>query len=318
MDWTAPQMKAFDIFFPHASKRLHSALACNQRFVHYTNAETATKIIRGNAVWMRKSSLMKDYREVEHGFQCLAAAYQNNKQRFCSLLDGMFPGFCAKLEERFSGWMPAFRMDTYITCISEHIEGEDLHGRLSMWRAYGGVNGVAIVVNGGPFLRPSNALKAYTSPVAYLNDKDFEIEFIGLLDSIEANRGFILSLGAGAVFDNMFAAFRYAVLCTKHPGFHEEREWRVVYSPSFVKSDRIVQSIESINGVPQSIYKIPFVDVPGEGLSGLCLPASIDRVIIGPTKYPLGIYDALVSLLTEAGVADAPLKVVISDIPLRQ
>jgi len=44
----------------------------------------------------------------------------------------------------------------------------------------------------------------------------------------------------------------------------------------------------------------------------------LDRAIIGPTKYPIGIYDALAALLTEAGVQNATNKVIVSDIPLRQ
>src|ERR1700726_1359134 len=37
-----------------------------------------------------------------------------------------------------------------------------------------------------------------------------------------------LQYRCGATHTNMFAALRYAVLCTKHPGFHEEREWRLI------------------------------------------------------------------------------------------
>jgi hypothetical protein len=107
-------------------------------------------------------------------------------------------------------------------------------------------------------------------------------------------------------------------LSTKHPGFHEEREWRVIYSPSFQKSDRLSTEIVSINGTPQSICKIPLRDVREEGLFGLELPELIDRVIIGPTKFPVGIYDALVTVLTDAGIKNAASKVIVSDIPLRQ
>jgi hypothetical protein len=312
------QMRLFGIFFPHASKRSLAALNSGQRFVYYTSAETAANILRGSEVWMRKSSLMNDYREVEHGFDCLKRAYNNNRPRLQAVFDGMFPGFCGKLERLFDGWLPIFRTDTYITCVSEHEASEDQHGRLSMWRAYGGAAGVAIVFQGGPFLRPSDALKAHTSPVAYLNDERFNREFTALIDSVESNRDFVQSLGDQLVLNNIFAAFRYAVLCTKHPGFHEEREWRIIYSPSYQKSDRIVSAIVSINGTPQSICKLPLKDVPEEGLIGLKLPDLIERVIIGPSKFPSGIHDALLALLTEAGVENPVSKIIVSDLPLRQ
>jgi Protein of unknown function (DUF2971) len=312
------QRRTLGVFFPHASKRTFAALNSGQRFVYYTSADTAMHILRSNEVWMRKSSLMNDYREIEHGFDCLNNAYKNHRERLQAVFDGMFPGFCEKLEALFNGWLPNFRTDTYITCVSEHDASEDQHGRLSMWRAYGGVAGVAIVFHGGPFLRPSDALKAHTSPVAYLNDKRFNQEFAALIDSVESNHDFVQSRGDQMVLSNIFSAFRHAVLCTKHPGFHEEREWRIIYSPSFQKSDRIASTIVSINGTPQSVCKIPLKDVPEEGLIGLNLPGLIDRVIIGPSRFPVGIYDALLSLLTEAGVENPVSKIIVSDLPLRQ
>jgi hypothetical protein len=50
----------------------------------------------------------------------------------------------------------------------------------------------------------------------------------------------------------------------------------------------------------------------------LNLPGLIDRVIIGPSRFPVGIYDALLSLLTEAGVENPVSKIIVSDLPLRQ
>lgn len=310
--------QTYGIFYPYAMERTLDAARKKQRFVYYTSADTAMRIVQSREIWMRKSHLMNDYREVEHGLDCLNRAYNRNKGRMELVLDGIFPGFCNRLETIFNNWLPHFRTGTYITCISEHETAEDQHGRLSMWRAYGGGAGVAIVVHGGPLIRPSHALKAYTSPVAYYSDQEVEREFLRLIKNIEDNIDFVRSLGEEAVIGQMFAALRYAVLCTKHPGFREELEWRIIYSPSFAKSERIVSAIESVNGTPQSICKIPLRDVPEEGLYGLALPKFIDRVIIGPSKYPLGIYEAFEALLTGAGVENAAARIVVSDVPLRQ
>jgi hypothetical protein len=312
------EFRTFGIFYPYSMERTLEAVRKNQRFVYYTSADTAMRIIRSQEIWMRKSHLMNDYREIEHGFDCLNRAYGKYRDRMASVLDDLFPGFCERLETQFNNWLPHFRTDTYITCISEHDPLEDQHGRLSMWRAYGGGAGVAIVVNGGPLARPTQALKAYTSPVAYCSDKDVEREFLRLIKNIEDNVEFVKSLGEDLTQNHMFSALRYAVLCTKHPGFHEEREWRVIYSPTFQKSSRIVSAIESVDGTPQSICKIPLKDVPDEGLYGLELPKLIDRIIVGPSKYPFGIYEAFAALLNEAGMLDAANKVIVSDVPLRQ
>lgn len=312
------QLRIYGIFHPYALNKTLQAQSRQQRFVYYTSADTAMRILCNREIWMRKSHLMNDYREVEHGFECLREAYSKSKPRMLALFDGMFPGFCERLEGLFDNWMPHFRNDSYITCLSEHDPSEDQHGRLSMWRAYGSGAGVALVVNGGPILRASNALKAYTSPVAYLDNVHLEKAFAEVLDNVEKNTDFLKPLGEQQVQGNMFSALRYAVLCTKHPGFHEEREWRVIYSPRFEKSERITSSVESIGGIPQSICKIPLKDASEEGLYGLSPAQFIDRVIIGPSKFPAGIYDALTVLLADVGIENPAEKIIFSDLPLRQ
>jgi hypothetical protein len=107
------------------------------------------------------------------------------------------------------------------------------------------------------------------------------------------------------------------VLCTKHPGFIEEREWRVIHAPQFEKSTRLTVAIESIGGTPQRVFKIPLQNVPEDDLSGIEIPELIDRIVVGPTKFPNEIQDAFIHLLSAAGVQNAAAKVVISNLPLR-
>jgi hypothetical protein len=115
----------------------------------------------------------------------------------------------------------------------------------------------------------------------------------------------------------MFNVLRFAAYCTKHPGFREELEWRVIYSPSFELSETISHEIVSIDGVPQRIYKIPLIDAPEKGLDGADIPQFFDRIIIGPTDYPIAIRDAFETALHTAGVEDPAERIVVSDIPIR-
>ncbi len=55
------------IFYPHASKRRNAVMRQGTRFVHYTSAKSAMKILKTREVWMRKTSCMNDFMEVEHG-----------------------------------------------------------------------------------------------------------------------------------------------------------------------------------------------------------------------------------------------------------
>jgi hypothetical protein len=124
-------------------------------------------------------------------------------------------------------------------------------------------------------------------------------------------------IGRDGVFHLLFETFRLWMLCTKHPAFHEEREWRIIYQPKYKSSPHILHDLVSVRGIPQPICKIPLKNIPEEGLIGIELAELVDRIIIGPTQYPLAMYDAFVELLRDAGVADAEAKVYTSAIPLR-
>lgn len=174
-----------------------------------------------------------------------------------------------------------------------------------------------MVLNGFPLINPTDALGAYTSPVAYLSKEDFKSEFCTLLDSFEANRQILNSLHEEDLIGHLFHAFRMAILCTKHPGFAEEREWRVIYTPSFTESPKIKQSIESVGGTPQRVYKIPLKNFPEENLVGIELPEFLDSVIVGPSQYPWEIKEAFSILLSNKGVTNTHDKIIVSDIPLR-
>src|SRR5712664_1310320 len=65
------------IFMPQARKQRIQAGFDDEhvqtpiRFVHYTSAEAALKIIRSKRMWMRNTTCMTDYREVQHGLKII-------------------------------------------------------------------------------------------------------------------------------------------------------------------------------------------------------------------------------------------------------
>jgi hypothetical protein len=309
------------VFFPYATREADRVSRDQTKLVHYTSAEVAQSIIRNNCVWMRNATTMNDAREIDYGLECLAGAYNHSDagNRFRALVESIWPGLSKEFEQVFNGWQPSFKQDTYLTCVSEHGGAiEDLYGRLSMWRAYGGTSGVALVLNSGVFHSTSNVLNAYSSPVLYATQAEFDDHFDELIGSMERereaiSRKFDQRQFAGLVFE----VFRFAVMSTKHPGFKEEREWRVIYTPKIHPSSRLTRSVEVVRGVPQVVYKIPLEDVPESGLVGLALPGLLDKIIIGPTKYPKVTAEAFIQLLAEVGIPDPERKVVLSDIPLR-
>jgi hypothetical protein len=306
------------LFFPYATKKQNDVRNGKTRFVHYTTAEAAVRIIQNREVWMRRTTTMNDYMEVEYGFECLNAAYKGEAAaRMKVALEEEFPGTCEELERRFNLWLPSFRGETYVTCISEHDDNEDGIGRLSMWRAYGATAGVAIVLNSTAFATASDALRAYTSPVAYLSDAQFFREFGLVSENIASNRELWRDLGQESVIEAVFQMMRFSTVCTKHPGFHEEREWRIIHTPALEGTDRLPSNVEVVRGVPQCVHKIPLKNYPDEGFLGAEVAELIERIIIGPAVDAWSMRDAFVRLLEEAGSKDARSRVVISEIPLR-
>ena len=307
------------IFFPYAHRKTREVLESGGRFVYYTSADTAASILRTRQIWMRSTMAMNDYLEVEHGFEgCLKPAYKAEPGKALNAaLDACFSGLAEELKDYFNGWLPTIRADTYISSVSEHLVAEDRHGRLSMWRAYGGPAGVALVLNGAVMFNESDVLGAYASPVAYPSPDAFASDLMGIAKNIEVEAEYVRSLGREAVKGYAFNALRFAVLCTKHPGFHEEREWRIVASPAMHPEKLPAPTVEVVRGTPQTVLKIDLQDRPEEGLVGLALPGLLNRIIIGPCEFPPIIYKALRQLLVEAGVPEPDRRIVISDIPLR-
>jgi hypothetical protein len=319
MTRNAPDRGRIDrIFFPYSAARAREAREAGRRFVYYTSAETAAMILGTRQIWMRSTLGMNDYMEVEHGFNCLNRAYEGEtREAFDAALDACHAGLAAELRDYFNGWLPGIRTDTYVACVSEHLDDEDQHGRLSMWRAYGGPAGVALVLNGAVMFDESEALGVYASPVAYLGREAFAAEFGKIIQNIKREAEYLKGLDREAVKNYAFNMLRFGVLCTKHPGFHEEREWRVIASPR-MHGDRLpAPVIELVRGTPQAVLKIELKNQPDKGLVGLDLSELLNRIIIGPCEFPAVIYKAFDQLLTEARVPQSERKITISDIPLR-
>jgi hypothetical protein len=311
------------IFHPYFAEQYIRVSKSNGRFVHYTSAEAAMNMLANKSIWMRNVRLMNDFSETQYGLDLLVSAYKGPiGDRLKTCLSKIDDAICTDVEKLFDGWSPRFREVTYLTCFSEHDGGEeDLIGRLSMWRAYGGSTSVALVLNNGPFLAPTDVIPAYASPVLYANKSRFDDAFEHLTNNLENAVSYLINLGCREVHDRLFNAFLFAALCTKHPGFGEEREWRVIHTEQMHPSTNLTKEIETIKGVPQFVYKIPLRDIAGEGgqngFHGAKIEDLVDLIIIGPSESGLAMRDAFIHLLDQSGISDASNKVRVSGIPLR-
>jgi hypothetical protein len=305
------------IFFPHGLSEWKRVRGNPFRLAYYTTAETAFRILKNHEIWMRNTMTMNDSMEVEHGLKCLVEAYQSQYgNSFKEALNSCFQGLADEVGRRFDAWAPGMLRDTFVTCFSEHLPNEDKLGRLSMWRAYGGNAGVALIMNGHVMANNSRELATYLSPVAYMEPFEVGNQLKNISTEILAQRKYVISLGREKVGDILFEALRFAAVCNKHAGFKEEREWRVVAFPVLQSSDLLPYKVEVINGIPQRVLKIKLQNVPDRNLV-LALPELLDRIIIGPCNFPHVIFQALHDLLKEAGIQNPNERIVVSDIPLR-
>lgn len=315
-----PSRQLPQLLQPYASRRLEAAKAEKICFSHYTSADAALSIIRNREIWLRSANVMNDFSEIAHGQNCLVHAWKNTSfgQRLQAVMNRRQDGLSKQLEATFNKYLTDRHTDTYLMSISEHHPDDDRLGKLSMWRAYGGHTNVAFVFNTSPLFSESAALPAFSSPVLYATVAEFADHFSQVVTGLEENFAVVQNTDPNQLVSELFFALHMAVLSTKHPGFAEEKEWRILHSPSLGPSERIKFDVVSISGVPQKVYKISLENFPNEGFTGASLPEVLEEIIIGPTQFPYPIYDALVHELTEAGVANAPSKVRVSDIPLRK
>jgi Protein of unknown function (DUF2971) len=263
---------------------------------------------------MRKTTCMADFSEVLHGINCLGEVYYKSEcgTRFQSALDSIFEGFklSSKVPGIFNTQIPHLQYNTYISCLSKHTKEQDAYGRLSMWRAHAPKDGVALVFNNAAFQLPAATLKIVLSPVSYLGQKEVEQEWDRITGNILESTEFLKSQDRKTITVCVLRMLGYAAISIKHPCFYEETEWRLVYSPGFGEADFLKKDDQSIQGIPQPIYRIDLSSIPGVETSTL-----IDRIIIGPTQYPHALCETFEDLLKQFGLEKPHVHA--SNIPLR-
>lgn len=308
------------ICMPYLSKQQQELKERNNQFVHYTSADNAKNIIKSKRLWMRSPKCMNDYMEITHGYQQLWNFFdkKEHKEYFSKIMNSITDDASNLILNAFNAWWMEIQNDIYIASISIHHEHENQSGRLSMWRAYGEHQAkAALVLNKPP--EPIEELPLILSPAAYFTYEELENELLTMIKNIKENMTFIKTLDPNKVLGNVITYLITLAVCLKHPGFKEEQEWRVIYLPKMQAqaTELIERSVESIAGVPQIVYKLVLEEYEKSRVISMDIPNLVDKIIIGPTQYPLALLDAFHILLNEAGVSDASNKIVISDIPLR-
>jgi len=254
---------------------------------HDTTIQALEQILRSNEIWLSNPLFMNDLEEVRFGvFQGNNLVMESEEiTKSCNTAERA-QLFRSNFTFYFNQFANERVLDTYIFCCSEH-EVNDNDGQLSMWRGYGANgNGAAIVfdasqmnvVKSSPLIISQVSYDTTEARMAWLNSLLSTFAWILSASNIPNERLYIAS-------HCLFERIKLFALFTKHHGFKEEREWRVVYLPER-DIEKTLEPMFHYSIGPRGIEpKLKFKVLPIKGLTAddLSLAKIIERIILGPT-----------------------------------
>lgn len=303
-----------EIFFSKYVYRRNEFYGEGKKLAYYTSAHVARSVLEKHELWMKNLSHMNDNSEVAYGCKLLNDLLKSGFGE--ELLDvmqeyiGMDRTAAEETLVQFETEKLSWKLNTYATCFTEHLDGEDDDGRLSMWRGYGNENGVAMVFDVSKMDDVLDGSMVDLTPVEYLKIDKLIDEANELLSQIRSKKEELCKYKPEFLKEYIMNVLRFAIISIKHPGFAEEKEWRLVGHAENLKLD-----IEEINGMVQQVYKLKLRDFK--------LAEGLDRIILAPTTDVFAremTRKAFVRLIEESLRIDhgrAEEMVTVSSIPYR-
>lgn len=259
---------------------------------HYTSIATLERIAQTGEIWFSNPLYMNDVDELRYGMGLGLQAVRSD----ATLREACPPPHYNALLDAFDALYTAFNtesaFDVYVFSCSEHDDRIGDDGLLSMWRGYGGDgNGVAIVFDMAQLLAAPTPL--LVRQVQYLSYEQSESWIHRTLQAFAA----ALQQAGGPVeamqpaAAALFERIKLFALFTKHRGFHEEREWRLVYLREQDRQEVLTQRLHYAIG-PRGIEpRLRFcTDALGGPGARPHLQEMVQRIILGPVlSTPLAL-----------------------------
>jgi len=312
--------------FTQLNQRLRLVTTPQPLFLaHYTSVGVVEQILKNNEIWLSNPLYMNDLEEMRLGirlavelFPRVAHAAGGNESRGEKLIDA-FNRHVAQLEQEKA-------IDTYIFCLCRY-EHSKPDGLLSMWREYGARGeGAALVfdVQKVPFGPQSPLLIAevvYATPAERLDQLKGHFEAWAAATKS-------LNIDDGRIYLAAYAAFLFAkliALTTKHHGFSEEQEFRVIYIPELDPHGDLKPLLHYHIGLrglePKLKYKFGTVrrDTVGTepALEQSIIADLLEFVLLGPTISSPLARASFIRMFERNGLGQFKDRVNSSSIPLR-
>lgn len=287
---------------------------------HYTSVSTLECVMRNDEIWFSNPLYMNDIEELRFGMNEGAEAFRTHDAiREACADETRYRHLQEVFEEQFLRFSNEHAFDTYVLCFSVH-NASDSDGLLSMWRGYGGNgSGAAIVIDTAKF-EHLGASPLIVSRVRYHSTN----ERMNMIDELLKNFASRLANLQMPLEDLHIAAEQFLqrlltfALFTKHSGFSEENEWRIVYLKHRDRHGHLAMMLGYSIGVRGLEPKLKFKIAPNAATSAdLSLEKIVDRVILGPSiSSPLAV-KSMQRMLEHVGKGVFANKVFASSTPYR-
>lgn len=288
---------------------------------HYTSIPNLERILESEEVWFSNPLVMNDLEEVRFGLLRGSELFHvsdvilnacGSPERFAKLRDAFNQCFRTFDEQHV--------LDTYVFCLSVHDES-DTDGLLSMWRGYGSRgNGAAIVfdtndlgvVDASPLIIARVHYASANERLSWLQDLIARFAVTLAASDVPEDK---LYLAAHILFERL----KLFALFSKHCGFSEEREWRVVYYPDRDKEKFLTPMLHYSIGARGVEPRLRFKVAPIAGLTTteFSLERLINRIILGPSVSSPMARMAILRMLERLDMPSLKEKVYASSIPFR-
>jgi hypothetical protein len=291
---------------------------------HYTSLEVLEKIIINNEIWFSNPLFMNDHQEMRFGMtegvRVLSLLQQDNDLMFQIGGQDKFSDVMNAFQNALNSFEINHSFNLYIFCLSEY-NFEKPDGSLSMWRGYGANGQGAALVFNTNFITPVEKSPLFFGKVEYLSVKERAIALnniyrkcLDFLNKLPDKQEFRQYVGV-----QIFRLSLIHALTTKHHGFEEEYEWRIIYFPDFDVLNLMKDCfcyVRKGNCIEPKL-KFPIEPLQIEPRQTWSFDTIVDRIVLGPTHYSYLALNSAKRMLQNLGKPNFAEKIWVSEIPYR-
>lgn len=294
---------------------------------HYTSLNNMENILRSERIWLSNPLLMNDLEEVRFGLLNGLDIIHTNASLSAALgTDERRRAFRIAIDEAFETYGRESVHDLYVTCFCVH-DREDNDGLLSMWRGYGSQGKGACVVFDTSLLPVPETTPLILGAVWYGSQEQRKTKIVEKVNDVSAfiSANIIPDEYVGIVAAELFERLCLFSVFSKHIGFREENEWRLVYwkgrdqkdsdnAPVFY--EKYFDYFNGPNGIEPKL-KLPVGELLASVEPSVTFSSLIQSIIIGPTAASPLAEKSVERMLKVIGKTDLIKKVRSSSIPFR-